>query len=286
MNNYIDTSIIIPIYNDSERLKKCLYALINQTYNENNYEIIVVDNNSTENIKDVVNQYKNVKYCFEKKIGSYAARNLGINKSRGEIIGFTDSDCIPQKDWIEIGVREIKNNPKYKVIAGRVELYYKNKNKLNSVEVYDSVHAFPQEYYVKHENFGVTANLFTWKELFNKVGTFNDKLKSGGDYEWGRRVYKNGYKIKYADNLIVQHPANSSFKQLYKKYIRIKEGHILLKRKNNNFKQNKIVKLFIPLEIFKEKIPSLKYKLKYIYTFNILKIFLLWGYLKIKTKNK
>ena len=100
-------SVIIPVYNDSERLKLCLEALENQTYSKDLYEVIVVDNASEEDIKSIVGQFSQAKYTYESQSGSYVARNKGISIARGEILAFTDSDCIPASDWIEKGVANL-----------------------------------------------------------------------------------------------------------------------------------------------------------------------------------
>ncbi|MFT4283155.1 MAG: glycosyltransferase family A protein, partial [Candidatus Woesearchaeota archaeon] len=101
-------SVIIPVHNDSYRLKKCLTALKYQDYR--NYEVLLIDNNSKENIKKICKEYSFVKYFKEEKKGSYSARNKGISNSNGEIIAFTDSDCIPNKDWLSEGVKAFKKN--------------------------------------------------------------------------------------------------------------------------------------------------------------------------------
>ena len=81
---------------------KCLQALSLQSYNKNNYEIlVVVDNGSTEDIRKVTDNFSQVKYVFELAKGPAAARNKGIEKAKGDVLAFTDSDCIPDKDWIK-----------------------------------------------------------------------------------------------------------------------------------------------------------------------------------------
>jgi hypothetical protein len=70
----------------------------------------------------------------------------------------------------------------------------------------------------------VTANLFTFKNIFEKVGLFNSELISGGDIEWCRRVHSSGYCLKYADNVIVDHPARHNFSQIYEKVMRVTQG--------------------------------------------------------------
>ena len=112
MNKHF-VSVIIPVYNDSARVKICLEALEKQTYPQNLYEVIVVDNASDEYpaIKDVVCQFSQAIAAYESRPGSYAARNKGISLAKGDIIAFTDADCIPAKNWIEKGVANLLSVP-------------------------------------------------------------------------------------------------------------------------------------------------------------------------------
>src|SRR5690554_883295 len=95
-------SVIIPTYRD-ERLKLCLFSLASQSLPNNNFEVIVV-NNDPEDLIDVnLEHYKSldIKIVYEPVAGSYAARNTGILYASGKILAFTDSDCIPDVDWLQ-----------------------------------------------------------------------------------------------------------------------------------------------------------------------------------------
>ena len=102
-------SVIVPVFNNGDRLAKCLKALYVQTYPYADYEVIVVDNNSTERIDSVCEQFPNVRYETESEQGSYAARNRGLSIAKGEVIAFTDSNCIPDAEWIAAGVRALSD---------------------------------------------------------------------------------------------------------------------------------------------------------------------------------
>ena len=92
-------SVIVPVYNRGEAIGKCIKSLLAQEYPKKKLEIIIVDNNSNDKTKDTIKKYP-VKYLLEKEKGSYAARNKGIEHAKGEIIAFTDSDCIADKQWV------------------------------------------------------------------------------------------------------------------------------------------------------------------------------------------
>lgn len=179
-------SVLIPVYNDIERLEICLGSLDQQTYPKNLYEVIVVDNGSDDNIEELVGNFDQIAYTYEDQPGSYAARNKGISVAKGDIIAFTDSDCIPKPDWIESGVSNILAAPNCGIVAGKIDIFFKNSAKPTAVEVYESVKSFNQRYNVENDKYGVTANLFTYKTVFENVGPFNSELKSGGDAEWGK----------------------------------------------------------------------------------------------------
>lgn len=217
-------SVIIPVYNDAERLEKCLAALEKQTYPQDLYEVIVVDNASTKSIVEIINKYQQASATYEAQPGSYAARNRGISLAKGEILAFTDSDCIPAPDWIKKGVLALQNSPDCGIIGGRIELFFRDPSQLTAVELYEDLTAFPQKRHIERSNFTPTANLFTYKMLFEEVGNFNHKLKSNGDREWCQNVHRLGYGIKYAETVIVSHPARYSFKQIYRRYLRMAGG--------------------------------------------------------------
>lgn len=226
MNNslYPFVSVIIPVFNDTNRLALCLKALEDQAYPKDLYEVIVIDNASDESIEHVVKNFSHAYHAFENYPTSYAARNKGISLARGTIIAFTDSDCMPHMTWIENGVNLFLKNPNCGFICGKIELTFKNPLNLTSVELYEKTTYLNQEEYVKHR-FGSTANLITSRQVIDKIGIFNSTLASGGDLEWGRRVSSYGYKLVYGDAVCVYHPARHSFTQLYRRMTRISGGH-------------------------------------------------------------
>jgi glycosyltransferase involved in cell wall biosynthesis len=217
-------SVIIPVLNDFKRLKICLQALEQQTYPQDSYEIIVVDNGSIESLEPLIEKYPRTLFTYESKLGSYAARNHGISIANGEILAFTDSDCIPADIWLETGVEKLISIPNCGLVAGRIEFFFKNANLPTAIEVFDSITNLQQKKYVEEYHFGATANLFTFKRLFEEIGYFNSDLKSGGDAEWGLRVYFHGHSIVYDEENHVFHPARNSLKELIQKVTRQTKG--------------------------------------------------------------
>lgn len=217
-------SIIIPVFNDEKRLEKCLDALDRQTYANDCYEVIVVDNASTADFKSLVARFRQARYCYEGKQGSYAARNKGLSVATGDVIAFTDSDCIPALNWIERGVSTLRQIPDCGLVGGAITIFVKDPKRPSGVEIYESFKGFPQKEYIEKSQFGATANVFTSRKIIDAVGYFDSELKSGGDAEWGKRVSKAGYRLRYAADVEVRHPARSTYAEYYRKTIRVLSG--------------------------------------------------------------
>lgn len=217
-------SVIIPVYNDPIRLRDCLECLQNQTYPRDCYEVIVVDNGSDESVVPIVREFNCATTTNESRKGSYAARNKGISLAKANVFAFTDSDCRPTVNWLETGVSNLLTSANCGLVAGEINLYVKDPNHLTSVEIYETVIAFPQRRYVEEFHFGATANIFTRKDVMKKVGLFNPNMRSGGDREWGNRVYAAGFNLFYAENVCVYHPARRTFREIYRKATRVGRG--------------------------------------------------------------
>src|SRR5690606_6062240 len=228
MNKDIFVSIITPIYNDWERMAHCISALSTQNYPVHLYEIILVNNNPGHPPPNEFSMPSNCRIIAEPKPGSYAARNAGIRAATGEIIGFTDSDCIPHRNWIRNAVDFLTLHKKYSRVAGRIELLYQSET-LTPGELYEKVYAFNQHRYVERDGTGVTANMFSYRFVFDSVGLFNGDLLSGGDYEWGVRARDANFSIGYGHEVVVSHPARSSVKDPATKAKRVGGGHALFK---------------------------------------------------------
>ncbi|HWC30099.1 MAG TPA: glycosyltransferase [Dehalococcoidia bacterium] len=217
-------SVIIPVYNDAERLALCLQALEEQSYPSDRYEVIAVDNGSVESIEPVVRGFPHAIASFEAAPGSYVARNRGLGLARGSVLAFTDSDCIPQRDWLLEGVLKLRETPGCGLVGGRIDISFADEREPTAVEFFDSLWGFPQEVYVLKDRCTVTANLIAYREAFERAGPFDRRLKSGGDREWCGRAVASGYEIAYADRSAVSHPARRTLDELSRKTRRVSGG--------------------------------------------------------------
>lgn len=245
--NSLFISIIVPVYNDSTRLNRCLSALKSQSYPPHLFEVIVVDNGSRDDVKTVVKKY-NYRLIHEEYPGSYAARNTGIRYSKGDIIGFTDSDCIPDKKWIEIAAQYFKRNQDCSSLCGRINLINNNnQNKKLALLFYDQIYHFNQQNFSKNKNFAATANFFCKRAVFDIAGLFDITFYSFGDVEFGERIKSKGFTIDYYEQLEVKHPQIKNYRALWKRSKRLAGGGRQLRKKKgyDNFDELNYILLSI-----------------------------------------
>jgi cellulose synthase/poly-beta-1,6-N-acetylglucosamine synthase-like glycosyltransferase len=245
-------TVIIPTYNDTVRLAMCLDALNKQTYPQELYKVLVVDNNSSKPCDELVKHYAFASYLHEAQPGSYCARNLALKQAGlGDIIAFTDSDCIPDKAWLSEAVTALENGSEtLGAIGGRIDMYASSDSP-SLAELYDMVTGFDQADYISKENFSVTANLVTRCTVIEEVGQFNANLKSSGDKDWCQRMVKAGFALSYCDAAVVDHPARKSVKSIKTKLRRLYGGFYY------NHVNVKPDKLFSPLGLFEALMPPL-----------------------------
>ena len=93
-------SVIVPVHNTAAHLERCIAALVGQDYPREAFEILMVDNNSTDESADILSRARGIRVLTEAKQGSYAARNRAVREARGSILAFTDSDCAPDAGWL------------------------------------------------------------------------------------------------------------------------------------------------------------------------------------------
>ncbi len=218
--------MIVPVKDDQPGVDALLSSLEMQTYPLDLMEVIVVDNHSSHPIELPDTRLPNIRLLFEAQPSSYAARNTGIRASHGEIIVFTDADCLPESQWIERMVEAVLSSS-CDAVAGSIELFVSSQPTVT--EKYEQLFAFPQEHYVRQLHFGVTANLCVKRAVFDSVGLFSEVLQSGGDNEWGNRLYRNGGSLCFEKRAVVRHPARKSWREIKRKLRRTVQGYCSLR---------------------------------------------------------
>lgn len=220
-------SVIIPSYNAEKTIKKCVESVLAQNLGQG-FEIIIVDDGSSDNTKNIVKEFikknKNkkieIKLLEQKNSGPAFARNSGAKVAKGEVIVFTDSDCDAEKNWLKEMLSPFSNA---KVVG--VQGAYKTKQKSLIARF---IQAEIEERYERMKK----AECLDWigsysaayrKEIYFKEGGFdsNFKIASGEDPDFSYRLSEKGYSLVFNPNAIVYHTHPESLE----KYLRKKFGH-------------------------------------------------------------
>ena len=218
-------SVIIPVWNRPDDIRRCLASVTRQSLQKSDYEVIVVDNGSSDQTPDVARSFDGVTVLTESRPGSYAARNLGLSVARGHHVAFIDSDCTADPRWLEASLQAARANPKAGVIAGHIELKSEGGPSSAVCDAYERIFAFNQAKNVG-SGIAVTANWLSRAELLRSLGGFRDDLKSGGDVDLAKRIRAAGYELVYAPHMIVTHPARATFPELAAKTRRVMGGRM------------------------------------------------------------
>ncbi|CAM3029634.1 Glycosyltransferase 2-like domain-containing protein [Sphingomonas antarctica] len=215
-------SVVVPHYQDPASLDACLTALTAQTFPKADHEIVVADNASPMGeaaVAKVIAGRARLTIAPEK--GAGPARNGGVAAAAGELLAFTDCDCVPEPGWLAAGIAALQNAP---IIGGRMTV--STSSARTGPEVFETLFAFDNEDYVTRKGFTVTANLFCARTTFDAVGPFRTGVSE--DTEWCWRARDMGYAIAYAPDAAVAHPARPDWPSLVKKWGRISEESFLL----------------------------------------------------------
>jgi cellulose synthase/poly-beta-1,6-N-acetylglucosamine synthase-like glycosyltransferase len=223
-------SVVVPAYNSSGTIVGCIESLLAVAYPKDKLEIIIVDNNSTDDTRSLIQQYSVIFESENEVQSSYAARNKGLKRAQGDIIAFTDSDCFVEPEWIAKGVKHFEDH-RCGAVGGEVlssppssviEEY------LVSIDFLHQRHCLENSFYPYIQ----TANAFYRRSIFHKVGLFDPMMISGGDADlcW-RMQMQTSYRICYADKARVYHRHRNTLKGLYTQRRIQGMGRILLETK-------------------------------------------------------
>lgn len=213
-------SIIIPVYNTRPSVLSVLCENLKSQICTESDTVIFVDNGSVnwESLRAEIVR-RGFQFVRELKPGSYSARNAGLRIVSSSHVIFTDDDCMPSRDWLNAFKKTSAEFPK-SMLAGCVNVSVRT---ASFGECYDALTAFDQEENVTR-GYSTTANLCVPAEYFSKYGMFDDRLFSGGDVEFTRRLTSLGVGIRYVDKARVSHPARTAF-QVLSKVRRVTAGH-------------------------------------------------------------
>lgn len=214
-----EVSVIVPVYNESAVIRDCIEALQNQTYASEKYEVLVVDNGSSDETPTIVEESDATLLKETDVQGSYAARNTGLGHTSRDVIAFTDADCTPRPEWIECGVDALIEQDA-DLAAGKIE--FESSPSPCASEQFDMAFNLKSDEAVTSGK-APTANLFVKREVVDDIGQFPTDFRSGGDSYWTSRSTDVGYSIAYAPDAVVSHPTRE-MRELVTKHHRVGWG--------------------------------------------------------------
>ena len=208
-------SVVVATYNRSAKLEALLRALSACSFDSAQCEVLVVDNNSSDRTKEVITNFQAwkqpiFKYLLETRRGKSNALNTGIKSAKGEILAFTDDDCIPSTNWIDSIVREFETDSHLAVLGGRVELYDKEDIAATLSLCDDRIEIARGVQVIKNPPI-IGANMAFRRSFLDRIGEFDPLLGPGArcgiaeDVEILYRFHQGGFKIVYSPNVKVLH---------------------------------------------------------------------------------
>lgn len=202
MDELKNISVVVPAYNNEKTIAATIKALFAQDYPKKNLEIILVDDGSNDRTGEIIKNFP-VKYLHQDNKGPAAARNLGWKFSSGNIVCFTDSDCVPEKDWVSKIIKAYTSEQ----IAGVGGSY----DIVNSESLFAScIHEEIVQRHLKmpkEVNYLGAFNVSYRRSVLEEVGGFNESYSgaSGEDNDIAYRVVKKGYTLIFDKNIRVGH---------------------------------------------------------------------------------
>jgi glycosyltransferase involved in cell wall biosynthesis len=200
----MNVSIVIPALNEQQYIGECISHIQQLDYPASLVEIIVVDNGSTDDTISILKEY-HVNFSIDKAANISKLRNIGAERTKGDLICFVDADCFVDRSWLKNAVETI-NKIKNIGITGS---YYGIQEKPTWVE--KTWYELKKDI-VGEVNFISSGNMIIHRKIFNEVGGFDETVITGEDYELCQRVRKHGYIIYNDPQIKVTHMGN--FKKL------------------------------------------------------------------------
>jgi cellulose synthase/poly-beta-1,6-N-acetylglucosamine synthase-like glycosyltransferase len=216
---YPFVSVVVGIRNEERFIEECIESLLSLDYPQDSYEIIIVDGMSTDRTRDLVQKYP-VRLLLNKRKNVAAARNLGVENARGDLVAFTDGDCKVDSEWLKILVREMQNASDSVVCVGGPNLIF------DTDPVFGRVVGYAQETFLgsggsaqsnnstkKHYVSSLpNCNAMYKKSAIQEVGCFDERFSIGQDGDLNYRIGKTGRKFLYIPEAQVLHHRRGTFK--------------------------------------------------------------------------
>jgi len=198
-------SVIVPVRDARKPLDATVEALLAQSLPRDRYEVIVVENDAQGVPAAADLRRRGVVVIRETSAASaYVARNAGLAVARGAVVAFTDADCVPAPDWLERGVAALERE-RADLAAGAIRFTIGRPR--SAAMVYDATHFLQAGQAVAERSVAFMANLFARRRVLDALGGLPTASISGGDVRFTREATRAGFRLVYAADAVVSHPA-------------------------------------------------------------------------------
>lgn len=203
MRNLPSVNVIIPVLNGGHIIGKCLQAVLTQSY-EGQILPVVINDGSADNTSAVARAFDKVKVIDQENMGRASARNRGISESSGEVIAFTDADCVPRSDWLENLVGCMLQTDSCGIVGGAMTIP-KSANLWQRLDNQCWAHSTGPDSPAGPTLFGSTANMCLFRSVYESVGGFDERLLGSEDSDLAFRVHSAGYVNYFEPAAVVEH---------------------------------------------------------------------------------
>ncbi len=194
-------SVIVAVRNGAATLGACLDSLLRLDYPADRVELIAVDNASTDTTPDVLAGYgARLRVLHEKRLGPAAARNRGLRDADGELVAFTDADCVVDRQWLRHLVAPL-TDATIGVVGGRIL----SRRPCNRIEAFgEHIHDHARAVQLSPP-YAITMNWASRRSVLEAVGRFNETLLRSSDVDCSYRMVAAGYRLVYAPEAVIYH---------------------------------------------------------------------------------
>jgi glycosyltransferase involved in cell wall biosynthesis len=193
--------VIVPVRNGRDDVRRLLDALAAQTLPREQFEVVFADDGSTDGSTDGIETGDGwIRVAQGPPRNSYAARNRAVRASVASVLAFCDADCVPEPEWLEQGLLALESAD---VVAGRIRFILPERRTVWTLLDMDSSKDHEREV---RNGTAETANLFLRRELFDRIGPFEEEVPEFGDFDFVQRCVAGGASLVFARGPVVWHP--------------------------------------------------------------------------------
>lgn len=269
-------SIVIPVRNEELFIERCIKSLINLDYPPDKYEIIFIDNGSTDRTVQIIKDY-DIKVLILENAKVGAVRNAGANEAKGEILAFTDGDCIIPSNWLTTASSYLQNTPNIGAVGGAC-LAPEDGTWLEKAWVTEQQNQEETVKYLPGSDFIIPKN------LFESLGAFNEVIVAGEDDDLSRKIRDKGLQLLSLKDCFVIHLGYP------KKFFAVFKRQVWHARNSTEIKEGNFDKMFIATNIFSLNIVLLPFSLAtgniFLMLFSLFIIYLIVALSTIKRAGK